>query len=114
MTIAKTLMYEGIETIHRLWRGESVQLRNGHGEERDVRVYPLPKQRDYMKPGSLVRAARSGLKKRARVGFNVLTALLFQEVDALAGKSRDLPQGARGPRPRPRRGPRDGDVAHVH
>jgi len=81
----KDRMYEGIETVRKLWRGESTTLKNGTGEDRDIKIFPLPEQPDFETwmtcsggPERFVEAGAAGL--------NVLTALLFQEVDALAEK----------------------------
>ncbi|WP_084523613.1 MupA/Atu3671 family FMN-dependent luciferase-like monooxygenase [Nocardia inohanensis] len=75
----------GIDTVQRLWRGESITLPNGVGEERQVRVFPAPVQ-----PALPTWLTCSGGIERfemaGAVGANVLTALLFQEVDELAEK----------------------------
>ncbi|GAB4585689.1 MupA/Atu3671 family FMN-dependent luciferase-like monooxygenase [Nocardia sp. IFM 10818] len=75
----------GIETVRRLWRGESIALLNGTGEERSVRIFPAPVQ-----PALPTWLTCSGGIERfemaGALGVNVLTALLFQEVDELAEK----------------------------
>ncbi|QLY29243.1 MupA/Atu3671 family FMN-dependent luciferase-like monooxygenase [Nocardia huaxiensis] len=75
----------GMDTVQRLWRGESLTLRTGVGEERAVRIFPAPVQ-----PALPVWLTCSGGIERFEMagaaGVNVLTALLFQEVDELAGK----------------------------
>ncbi|MFI6868850.1 MupA/Atu3671 family FMN-dependent luciferase-like monooxygenase [Nocardia sp. NPDC050406] len=75
----------GIETVRRLWRGDSVTLPNGVGEEREVRIFPAPVQ-----PALPTWLTCSGGIERfemaGALGANVLTALLFQEVDELAEK----------------------------
>ena len=42
----RELMFERIETVRRLWRGESLRVKDGAGKEVDVRIYPLPARRD--------------------------------------------------------------------
>ncbi|WP_067536468.1 MupA/Atu3671 family FMN-dependent luciferase-like monooxygenase [Nocardia crassostreae] len=75
----------GLETVGRLWQGESVALRNGLGEDRAVRIFPAPVQ-----PALPTWLTCSGGVERfemaGALGVNVLTALLFQEVDELAEK----------------------------
>lgn len=75
----------GIETVQRLWQGESVSLRNGAGAQRAVRIFPAPVQPALPTwltcSGSVERFEMAGM-----LGVNVLTALLFQEVDELAEK----------------------------
>ncbi|NNH69576.1 LLM class flavin-dependent oxidoreductase [Nocardia uniformis] len=75
----------GIETVRQLWRGESIALPNGVGEERSVRIFPTPVQPDLpiwlTCSGGIERFEMAGA-----LGANVLTALLFQEVDELAEK----------------------------
>jgi len=81
----KDRMFAGIETVRKLWQGESVTLKNGTGEDRDIKIYPLPQQPDFETwmtcSGGVERFIEAGA-----AGLNVLTALLFQEVDALAEK----------------------------
>ncbi|MEV6772053.1 MupA/Atu3671 family FMN-dependent luciferase-like monooxygenase [Nocardia sp. NPDC051030] len=75
----------GMDTVRRLWRGESIPLRNGVGEERSVRIFPAPVQPELPMwltcSGGIERFEMAGA-----LGANVLTALLFQEVDELAEK----------------------------
>ncbi|MEM7132754.1 MAG: MupA/Atu3671 family FMN-dependent luciferase-like monooxygenase [Chloroflexota bacterium] len=79
------LLFSGIQTVQKLWRGESITLPNGVGEEAEVRIYPRPKQ-----PELAVWITCSGGVERFReagaAGANVLTALLFQSVDELSAK----------------------------
>ena len=79
------LLFSGIETVKQLWRGESIRLSNGKGEEAEVRIYPRPKQPELAVwvtcSGGVERFAEAGA-----LGANVLTALLFQSVDDLGEK----------------------------
>ncbi|MBR8840648.1 MAG: LLM class flavin-dependent oxidoreductase [Stigonema ocellatum SAG 48.90 = DSM 106950] len=79
------VMFDGIKTVQKLWRGESVYLPNGNGEETEIRIYPLPKQ-----PELPIWITCSGGKERfveaGAIGGNVLTALLFQPMEELASK----------------------------
>jgi len=42
----RDLMFGQVETVCRLWRGETVRLRDGAGSEVDLRIFPLPSRRD--------------------------------------------------------------------
>ncbi len=81
----RQVMYQGIETVHRLWRGESIRRRNGVGEEVEIRIYPLPRQRSFTTwitcAGGVERFREVGA-----AGANVLTALLFQRPEEVAEK----------------------------
>src|SRR5262249_20562440 len=75
----------GIETLRRLWKGDSITVPNGEGKETEVRIYPLPNQKELALwitcSGSVERFVEAG-----EGGWNVLTALLFQSVEELATK----------------------------
>lgn len=75
----------GIETVQRLWRGESVSLPTGAGEQRSIRIFPAPVQPSLPTwltcSGGIERFEMAGA-----LGVNILTALLFQQVDELAEK----------------------------
>ncbi|HYN84384.1 MAG TPA: MupA/Atu3671 family FMN-dependent luciferase-like monooxygenase, partial [Pyrinomonadaceae bacterium] len=81
----QALMYEQIETVRRLWRGESVTLRGGAGEEVEIRTLPRPVQAElpvWVTAAGSVETFRSA----GRVGAGVLTHLLGQTVEDLAEK----------------------------
>ncbi|KIA66030.1 MupA/Atu3671 family FMN-dependent luciferase-like monooxygenase [Nocardia vulneris] len=79
------VMREGMQTVRQLWRGEPISLPNGTGEARSVRIFPTPIQPDLATwvtcSGGVQRFEMAG-----ELGANVLTALLFQDVDELADK----------------------------
>lgn len=79
------VLYQSMEVVRRLWRGASVRVPNGKGEDTEVRIYPLPRQ-----PELRVWLTCSGGVERfieaGAAGLNVLTALLFQSVDELGQK----------------------------
>lgn len=79
------IMFDGIKTVQKLWRGESVFLLNGNREETEIKIYPLPKQ-----PELSIWVTCSGGKENfveaGAIGANILTALLFQSVEELAEK----------------------------
>ncbi|WP_280409837.1 MupA/Atu3671 family FMN-dependent luciferase-like monooxygenase [Nocardia brasiliensis] len=79
------VMRDGMQTVRQLWRGEPISLPNGAGEPRSVRIFPTPIQPDLTTwvtcSGGVQRFEMAG-----ELGANVLTALLFQDVDELADK----------------------------
>jgi natural product biosynthesis luciferase-like monooxygenase protein len=78
-------MFDGIETIRRLWRGDSVRLKDGAGTDVDVKIFPRPIQ-----PELPIWLTCSGdpqmFVKAGELGVNVLTALLTQSVEETAAK----------------------------
>ncbi|MBG1267392.1 non-ribosomal peptide synthetase/type I polyketide synthase [Nostoc sp. WHI] len=82
---SKEVMFSGIQTVQKLWRGENISLPNGVGKQTDIKVYPLPMQRELS-----IWITCSGSKERfieaGASGFNILTALLFQPIEELAEK----------------------------
>ncbi|HEY9797281.1 MAG TPA: MupA/Atu3671 family FMN-dependent luciferase-like monooxygenase [Leptolyngbyaceae cyanobacterium] len=78
-------LFSGMQTVQKLWRGESISLPNGVGKQTEIKVYPLPKQRELS-----VWITCSGGKERfieaGALGVNILTALLFQPIEELAEK----------------------------
>jgi natural product biosynthesis luciferase-like monooxygenase protein len=81
----KDLMFEQIDMVRRLWRGESLPFVNGTGDTVQVRVLPRPIQKELPvwvtiagNPESFVAAAKAGA--------HVLTHLLGQSVKDVAEK----------------------------
>jgi amino acid adenylation domain-containing protein/natural product biosynthesis luciferase-like monooxygenase protein len=78
-------MFEGIEVLRALWRGESVALRDGEGAVSDIRIHPQPLQKELPlwvtaagNPDTFIQAGK--------LGANVLTHLLGQSMADLAGQ----------------------------
>lgn len=80
-------MFEQIEQVQRLWRGEPVVQRNGRGKEVELTLHPKPLQ-----PELPVWVTSSGnedtFRSAGRIGANLLTHLIGQDVDALEDKIR--------------------------
>jgi natural product biosynthesis luciferase-like monooxygenase protein len=81
----KDLMFEQIDQVRRLWRGESLPFVNGTGETVQTKILPRPVQKELPvwvtiagNPDSFVAAAKAGA--------NVLTHLLGQSVKEVADK----------------------------
>lgn len=78
-------MYEQIETVKRLWAGGKVALTNSLGNEIEVATYPAPVQAELpiwvTSSGNVETFVSAG-----RLGANVLTHLIGQDVTLLAEK----------------------------
>jgi len=81
----KELMYRGIETVQQLWRGDSVTVRGGAGNDIDVRIYPQPVQATL--PIWITAAGTPDtFIKAGEIGANVLTHLLGQSLEDVVEK----------------------------
>jgi natural product biosynthesis luciferase-like monooxygenase protein len=79
----KEAMFEGIELVKRLWRGEPVTVLNGAHKEIQVEVFPKPVQSEL--PVWITAAGSAETFVRAgELGANVLTHLLGQSVEDVA------------------------------
>jgi natural product biosynthesis luciferase-like monooxygenase protein len=82
---AKRVMLEQIDQVRRLWRGESVPFRGPLGKDVPVQTLPRPVQREL--PFWVTTAGNPETWRQAgALGANVLTHLLGQTVDEVAGK----------------------------
>jgi natural product biosynthesis luciferase-like monooxygenase protein len=81
----RNLVFQGIETVRKLWRGESIARRNGAGEEIQVRIFPTPVQRN---PEIWITASTNvdTFRMAGEMGANLLTNLLGQQTGDLAHK----------------------------
>jgi natural product biosynthesis luciferase-like monooxygenase protein len=81
----KEVMSAGIETVRKLWRGESVTVAGGTGSELQVRIFPQPLQREL--PVWITAAGSTETFRMAgEIGANVLTHLLGQSFEDVAEK----------------------------
>jgi natural product biosynthesis luciferase-like monooxygenase protein len=81
----REITMEGIDTVRRLWSGESLTLSNGRGDETPTKIHPRPVQAMFGTWLTCASSAESFVEAGAS-GYNVLTALLFQSHDELAEK----------------------------
>ncbi|MDJ0865452.1 MAG: LLM class flavin-dependent oxidoreductase [Myxococcota bacterium] len=82
---ARKLMYDHVETIRRLWRGEAVPFPGPTGEAIEVSTLPRPVQREL--PVWVTSAGSpETYEKAGEIGANVLTHLLGQSIDEVAEK----------------------------
>lgn len=78
----RELTFEGIDTVRRLWRGESVSFKGGDGKDVSLRVYPQPKQAE-LSGWLTVVANPDTYRKAGEMGLGVLTNLLGQSLEDL-------------------------------
>ncbi|MBP6688345.1 MAG: LLM class flavin-dependent oxidoreductase [Hyphomonadaceae bacterium] len=81
----REIMLESIETVMKLWRGERVEVENGQGKSISVSVLPRPIQ---AAPPMWLASAGSvdTFKLAGRLGANVLTNMLGQDIEDLRNK----------------------------
>ncbi len=81
------LMYDGIETVRKLWRGEAVTFPDAAGKPTEIRTLPRPVQKDL--PVWVTTAGNIDTwKSAAQIGANILTHLLGQTVEEITEKVR--------------------------
>jgi len=79
------VMFEQIEQIRQLWRGEAVTLVNSFGKAVDVRIYPQPIQPE-LPIWITSSSSTQNFVSAGAMGANVLTHLIGQDLPTLAGK----------------------------
>ncbi len=81
------VMYHGIEMVRKLWRGETVQVKGGDGNQVEIRTYPPPIQREL--PIWITAAGNPKTFAGAgEIGANLLTHMYNQSIEELAEKIR--------------------------
>ncbi|MDB6039246.1 MAG: polyketide synthase [Verrucomicrobiales bacterium] len=79
------LLFSQLETVRKLWRGETVEFPNAHGKMTPVRIYPLPKQAELQTWlscfGNLER-----FREAASAGANILTMIFNQTLQDMGAK----------------------------
>lgn len=88
------IMYEQIDSIQRLWKGETIKRRNGLHKEIPFRIFPAPVQKELP-----VWITAAGNEETYRIagekGAHLLTHLLGQDMHDLAGKIKLYREGRR-------------------
>jgi len=80
-----TRLFETVETVRRLWRGESMEVTNGAGKTVRLPILPTPLQKEL--PVWITAAGNPRTFEHAgAIGAHVLTHLLDQDLDQLAEK----------------------------
>jgi natural product biosynthesis luciferase-like monooxygenase protein len=83
----KEIMFDGIETVRKLWRGEPLLCRTGAGAEAEIMTFPQPVQKEL--PVWITAAGNpETFRKAGELGANLLTHLLGQSLEDLALKIR--------------------------
>lgn len=81
----RRVMLQGVETVRRLWSGQPVSLPGGDGLDHEVRIFPTPLQRTL--PTWLTSTGSAATFETAgAMGTNVLTHLVDQDLEVLAGR----------------------------
>jgi natural product biosynthesis luciferase-like monooxygenase protein len=81
----KNQMFRDIETVRRLWRGETLPFHDATGREVPVTIYPRPVQREL--PIWVTAAGNpETFEEAGRIGAHVLTHLLGQNLAELTDK----------------------------
>ncbi len=80
----RELCSSALETIRTLWRGDSITARGGTGTDIDVKLFPLPVQREL--PVWLTCVQRESYEKAGTLGLNILAQLQNQTLDEVAAK----------------------------
>mgnify|MGYP004701088783 CR=1 FL=1 len=84
---AKDVMFQGIELVRRLWKGEAVTFSDGNGQPAAVKILPKPVQAEL--PVWVTAAGNPETFRMAgERGFNILTHLLGQKLEDVADKIR--------------------------
>jgi natural product biosynthesis luciferase-like monooxygenase protein len=78
----RELMLEGIDTLRRLWRGETMRFPGGAGTEVDVKLRPRPVQAE-LPIWTTAAGNPETFRTAGRLGTNVLTHLLGQTMEDL-------------------------------
>ena len=79
----REIMFEGIETVQKLWQGESIKLLNGSGKPAQIRTFPMPKQSKLPVWVTIVNNPDTYIRAGA-MGVGVLTNLMGQSTEDLS------------------------------
>lgn len=79
----RELMFEKIEEVRQLWRGESIAARGGAGNEIRVHLFPQPMQRELPVWITVVNNPET-YRRAGEIGAGILTNLMGQTVEDLA------------------------------
>ncbi|HEY0406604.1 MAG TPA: amino acid adenylation domain-containing protein [Pyrinomonadaceae bacterium] len=78
----RELMFSQIETVQRLWQGETMQFTGGSGSPVSVKLFPMPFQQTLPTWVTVVKNPDS-YRRAGAIGAGVLTNLMDQSVDEL-------------------------------
>jgi natural product biosynthesis luciferase-like monooxygenase protein/amino acid adenylation domain-containing protein len=78
----RELMFEKLEEVRQLWRGESISARGGAGNEIRVRLFPQPMQRELPVWITVVNNPET-YRRAGEIGAGILTNLMGQTLEDL-------------------------------
>ena len=78
----RELMFEGIETVQKLWRGEPLQFIDGTGSSVKIETFPMPMQKELPSWVTVVNNPETYIKA-GEIGAGVLTNLMGQTIEDL-------------------------------
>lgn len=78
----KEIMWQGIETVQKLWQGETVEFPGGSGNCTRVNTFPRPIQSKL--PIWITCQSNETFIGAGKIGANILTSLLYANTDDLA------------------------------
>ena len=81
----RQVWHDRIPMVQRLWRGEKLAFQNGHGQLKEIQVYPAPVQKEVNVWLTATKSDESFVYA-GRKGYNVLTMLQGIDLDQLSGK----------------------------
>lgn len=81
----KELLFSNIETVQRLWAGETLAVEGVDGKPAEVRVLPRPIQ-SRLPVWIAIASSRESWRRAGEIGANVLTAVVKQPPEVLAQK----------------------------
>jgi natural product biosynthesis luciferase-like monooxygenase protein/amino acid adenylation domain-containing protein len=79
----RELMFQEIETVQKLWRGEAIAVLDGKGQTVEVKTYPQPMQSQLPSWITIVNNPDTYIRAGA-IGAGILTNLMGQSVEDLA------------------------------
>ena len=79
----RELMFQEIETVQKLWRGEAIAVLDGKGQTVEVKTYPQPMQSQLPTWITIVNNPDTYIRAGA-IGAGILTNLMGQSVEDLA------------------------------
>uniref|UniRef100_UPI00192BB40F MupA/Atu3671 family FMN-dependent luciferase-like monooxygenase n=1 Tax=Flavobacterium sp. UGB4466 TaxID=2730889 RepID=UPI00192BB40F len=79
------VMYESIDTLRKLWKGESVTFENGIGNLKETKIFPKPVQ-DELPLWITSAGNKETFISAGKIGANILTHLLGNSMEDLAEK----------------------------
>jgi natural product biosynthesis luciferase-like monooxygenase protein len=78
----RDVMFQRIQLVQRLWRGETIMASNGAGKAIEVRIFPKPIQAEL--PIWITCQSDQTFARAGEAGFNILTSLVYTRIENLA------------------------------